>query len=79
MPFTMLSAIFSAFFLVRVIKGHWARHPHYLGLAMIGSLVATVALARFAPGMEDDMIVGNLATFVGGAATITLFDLVMGA
>ena len=78
MPMTLLSAVFAAFFLVRLIKGPWMRHPHYLGLAMIGSIIATVILAQVAPGYEDDFIAGNIATFAGAAGAITVFDLVIG-
>lgn len=42
---TLLSAVFSGFFLIRIIKGPWMRHSHYLGLAMIGSILAMLALA----------------------------------
>lgn len=76
MPMTLLSAVLVSFFLVRVIKGPWARHPHYLSLAMIGSVAATIVLTRISPGMEDDFIAGNAATFFGA---IALYDMAKGA
>lgn len=79
MPLTLLSVVFSSFFLVRVIKGPWMRHPHYLGLAMIGSIVATVALAMIAPGAQDDFIAGNIAAFAGAFLAIQIFDRLVGA
>jgi len=74
MPMTLLSAVFSSFLLVRLIKGPWMRHPHYLGLAMIGSILSTLVLATFSPGMEDDLIAGNLAAFAGAFVAIQAFD-----
>jgi hypothetical protein len=78
MPMTLLSAVLSSFFLVRLIKGPWMRHPHYLGLAMIGSILSTVILASVSPGMEDEFIAGNLAAFAGAFVAIQAFDRLSG-
>ncbi|MCB1382538.1 MAG: hypothetical protein KDJ73_06345 [Notoacmeibacter sp.] len=79
MPLPLFSAVLSSFFLVKLIKGHWMRHPHYLGLAMIGAIVATLILSQAAPGMEEDFIASNLACFGGAFGAIMLFDLAMRA
>jgi hypothetical protein len=78
MPMTLLSAVFSGFVLVRLIKGPWTRYPHYLGLAMIGSILSTVILASVSPGMEDEFIAGNLAAFAGAFLAIQIFDKLTG-
>jgi hypothetical protein len=78
MPMTLLSAVLSSFFLVRLIKGPWMRYPHYLGLAMIGSILSTVILASVSPGMEDEFIAGNLAAFAGAFVAIQAFDKLTG-
>lgn len=75
---TLLSAVFSGFFLIRIIKGPWMRHSHYLGLAMIGSILAMLALAFLSPGLQDDFIAGNLGAFAIAFAAIWAFDHIVG-
>ncbi|MCC0028416.1 MAG: hypothetical protein R3D65_11375 [Zhengella sp.] len=74
MPFTLLSAVLSAFFLVRILKGPWFRHPHYLGLAIIGSIAGKLLVASFAPDLASGMVAGSLAPLIGAAIAIMAFD-----
>ncbi len=73
------SALFNSFFVVRIVKGPWRRNPQYLAVAMVGSILATLTLKAFWPGMEDSFIIGGLVSFGGSWAGMMLFDAVLSA
>ena len=43
----LLSAIFTAFTMVRVIKGPWLRNPQYLATGILGAVVGTLVLHAY--------------------------------
>lgn len=79
MPGVILNALFSSFFLVRIVKGRWTHHPHYLAVSLMGSIIALLALHAASPGSEDGFIAGNLAALAGAWAGIALYDAALGA
>lgn len=76
MPSVILSAIFSSFLFVRLIKGPWLRNPQYLAAAMIGSAILSLVGNSLFPGSADDMLMSNIWAFGGSLAGIFLFDFV---
>lgn len=79
MPAIVFNALFSSFFLVRVVKGRWTRHPHYLAVALVGAVIALLALQAASPGSESSFIAGNLAALAGAWGGVMLYDLLFGA
>jgi hypothetical protein len=77
-PSIILSALFSSFLTVKIVKGSWTRNPQYLVLSIVGGAIAMVALNALSPGSADDFILGNVATFAGAIATIFAFDAATG-
>ncbi len=74
MPGIVISALFSSFFLVRLVKGPWARYPHYLAMTMFGASVAGLTADAFSPGLADELVAGNLIIFAGAFLAIQAFD-----
>ncbi len=70
----VFSALFTAFFVVRIFKGPWMRNPQYVAAAVIGAVVVSGVLLRVSPDLEGDMIVGGLAGFAGAWGGIFAFD-----
>lgn len=73
------NALFSSFFLVRVVKGGWTRNPQYLAVALVSSMIALIGLHAWSPGAEDSLILGNVAALAGAWLGILLFDQIMDA
>ena len=78
MPDIILSALFSSFFIVRVIKGPWMANPQYLAISIFGSATAMLMLNAVAPGAADEFIAGNGAAFAGAYLSIAAFDIAIG-
>lgn len=74
MTSVIIAALASAFFLVRIVKGPWTRHPQYVASATIGAVVISLLLFKLAPDLEADMIVGGIAGLVGAGAGIFVFS-----
>ncbi|WP_245476736.1 hypothetical protein, partial [Mesorhizobium sp. M1A.F.Ca.IN.020.03.1.1] len=53
----LLPAIFTAFTMVRVLKGPWLRNPQYLASGILGAIVGALLLHAFWPAYDDDVIV----------------------
>lgn len=78
MPDIILSALFSSFFIVRVIKGPWMANPQYLAISIFGSATAMLVLNALSPGAADAFIAGNGAAFAGAYLSIAAFDMATG-
>jgi membrane associated rhomboid family serine protease len=74
----LLSAIFTDFTMVRLLKGPWLRNPQYLASGIIGALVGTLLLHGFWPAADDDFIVGSVTGIFGSWAGMALFDTILG-
>ena len=74
----VLSALGTAFFLVRVVKGPWMRNPQYLAAALTGALIAGLLLNSYSEDLEASFIFGTLAGLAGGWAGIFAFDRLIG-
>ena len=74
----LLSALFTAFPMVRLIKGSWLQNPHYLASAFTGAMAFLLGLQAYWPGMENDFFVGSLAGAAGSWGGMVLFDVVIG-
>jgi hypothetical protein len=74
----LLSAILTAFTMVRIIKGPWLRNPQYLAAGIAGSVVAALVLHTYWPGFEDDFIVGGVVGIAGSWGGMVLFDTALG-
>ena len=70
----LIGALSSAFFLVRIVKGPWTRHPQFVAAAAIGAMVASLILYKIAPDLEYNLIVGSIAGLVGAGIGIFTFD-----
>lgn len=79
MPTLVFNALFSSVFVVRIVKGRWTRHPHYLAIATLASLLALMVLNAWQPGAADSFIYGNLAAIVGGWLGLLVYDRTVGA
>ena len=77
-PSIVLTALFSSFLTVKIVKGSWKRNPQYLVLSIVGGAVAMVVLNILSPGSAEDFILGNVAAFVGAVATIFAYDAATG-
>lgn len=75
----LISALTTAFFLVRVVKGPWMRNPQYLATALTGALVAGLMLNSYSEELEASFIFGGLAGLAGGWLAIFAFDCFIGA
>lgn len=73
----LVSAIFTAFTMVRLLKGPWLRNPQYLASGIVGAVVGTLLLHRFGPGFDDDFIVGGATGIFGSWAGMALFDTIL--
>ena len=74
----LLSAIFTAFTMVRVIKGSWLRNPQYLATGILGAIVGALVLHAYWPAYDDDFIVGGVTGIFGSWAGMALFDAILG-
>lgn len=74
MPEIVLSALSTAFLLVRFVKGPWRRHPQYVAAALIGALAVGLIMAKFTPDIGNDFVLGGLAGLAGARAGIAAFD-----
>ncbi|MDX8434890.1 MULTISPECIES: hypothetical protein [Mesorhizobium] len=74
----LLSAIFTAFTMVRVLKGRWLRNPQYLASGIVGAIVAALLLHAFWPAADDDLIVGGATGIFGSWAGMAVFDAILG-
>ena len=55
----LLSSIFTAFTMVRVLKGPWLRNPQYLATGILGAIVAVLLLNGLWPSYDDDFVIGR--------------------
>lgn len=76
---TVLSALSTAFFMVRIVKGPWMRNPQYVAAALTGALVAGLLLNSFSEELEADFIFGSIAGLFGGWLGIFGFDRFLGS
>ncbi|WP_245429148.1 hypothetical protein [Mesorhizobium sp. WSM3860] len=74
----LLPAIFTAFTMVRVLKGPWLRNPQYLASGILGAIVGALLLHAFWPAYDDDFIVGGATGIFGSWAGMVLFDAILG-
>ena len=74
----LLSAIFTAFAMVRFIKGPWLRNPQYLASGIAGAIVAILVAHSFWPAADDSFIVGMAAGVAGSWCGMAAFDRVLG-
>lgn len=72
----LLTALSSAFLLVRVIKGPWMRNPQYVASAIVGAIAVLLVIGSFAPDLQNDLVVGGLAGAGGAWMGIVAFDLI---
>ncbi|WP_258051704.1 hypothetical protein [Mesorhizobium sp. INR15] len=70
----LLSAVFTAFTMVRLLRGPWLRNPQYLASGIVGAVVAALLLQGFWPGADDDFVIGGLTGVFGSWAGMVLFD-----
>ncbi|MDX8478119.1 hypothetical protein RFN28_06450 [Mesorhizobium sp. VK24D] len=74
----LLSAVFTAFTMVRVLKGPWLRNPQYLATGILGAIVGALVLHGFWPAYDDDFIFGGVTGIFGSWGGIALFDAILG-
>jgi hypothetical protein len=74
----LLSAIFTAFTMVRIIKGPWLKNPQYLAAGIAGAIVGTLVLHSYWPDLDGDFIVGGIAGIAGSWGGMLLFDTALG-
>jgi membrane associated rhomboid family serine protease len=74
----LLSAVFTAFTMVRLLKGPWLRNPQYLASGIVGAIVGALALHAFWSAYDDDFIIGGVTGIFGSWAGMALFDAVLG-
>lgn len=72
----VLSALSSAFFFVRIVKGPWMRNPQYVAAATIGGVALSLGLYLYSPSLENNLIVSGLVGAAGAWAGIAAFDLI---
>jgi hypothetical protein len=70
----LIGALSTAFFLVRIVKGPWTRHPQFVAAATIGAVVASLILYKIAPDLEYNIIVGGFAGLAGAGIGMFAFD-----
>ncbi|WP_246675250.1 hypothetical protein [Mesorhizobium sp. B2-3-4] len=70
----LLSAVFTAFTMVRLLKGPWLRNPQYLAAGIVGAVLGTLVLHAVWPAADDDFIVGGVTGIFGSWAAMALFD-----
>lgn len=73
-----LSAVFSALFSVRILKGPWMRYPQYLAVSIIGGLAAMLLLHHGWPQFDEDFFLPTIAAFVGACVAVFAFDQLIG-
>ena len=74
----LLSAVFTAFAMVRVLKGPWLRNPQYLASGILGAIVGVLLLHAFWPAYDDDFIVGGVMGIFGSWVGMAVFDAILG-
>ena len=74
----LLPAIFTAFTMVRVLKGPWLRNPQYLASGILGAIIGALLLHAFWPAYDYDFIVGGVTGIFGSWAGMALFDAILG-
>ncbi|MBZ9798080.1 hypothetical protein [Mesorhizobium sp. ES1-4] len=78
MPDFLMSGIFTAFTMVRLLKGPWLRNPQYLATGILGAIGAAMLLHGFRPAYDDDLIIGGVTGIFGSWAGMALFDAILG-
>ncbi len=79
MPSILVSAVLSAFFATRLLKGAWVRNPQYLALSMVGSLAGILVLHSGWPQFDDGFVVPNAVSLAGAFVAVFAFDRAIGA
>ncbi|TIV61827.1 MAG: hypothetical protein E5V86_22440 [Mesorhizobium sp.] len=74
----LLSAVLTAFTMVRVSKGSWLRNPQYVATGILGAVVGALLLHAYWPAYDDDFIVGGVTGIFGSWAGMALFDAIVG-
>ncbi len=74
----LLSAVFTAFTMVRLLRGPWLRNPQYLASGIVGAIVGALLLHVFWPAADDDFIVGGAIGIFASWAGMALFDTILG-
>jgi len=74
----LLSSIFTAFTMVRVLRGPWLRNPQYLATGILGAIVAVLLLHGLWPAYDDDFVIGGVTGIFGSWAGMALFDAILG-
>lgn len=78
MPGLVINALLTSFFLVRLMKGGWLRHPQAVAVATVASLAALLALGSVDPGAENSVVYGNLAALAGAWLGVLACDRILG-
>lgn len=74
----LLSGIFTAFTMVRVLKGPWLRNPQHLATGILGAIVAVLLLHGLWPAYDGDFIIGGVTGIFGSWVEMALFDAILG-
>ncbi|MBI1260650.1 MAG: hypothetical protein GC184_02895 [Rhizobiales bacterium] len=72
-----ITALFTSFFLVRLVKGSWTRNPAYVALSIFGGMAGLILLMKLSPGAEGSLIYGNFAALGGALTAILIYDQAM--
>lgn len=73
----LISALSTAFFLVRLVKGPWMRNPQYVAAATIGAVAISLMVNSLLPSFENNMITESLTGAGGAWGGILAFDLLL--
>ncbi|UDL89946.1 hypothetical protein LGH82_00580 [Mesorhizobium sp. PAMC28654] len=74
----LLSAVLTAFTMVRLLRGPWLRNPQYLASGIVGAIVGVLLLHGIWPAADDDFIVGGVTGIFGSWAGMAVFDTILG-
>ena len=73
----LLTAILSAFLVVRVLVGPWARNPVHLVVAMVGAVVAGLLVVGIPLPIFEDAVTQRVTIFIGAVVFTLGFDRAM--
>lgn len=79
MPGLIFNALFSSFFMVKLVRGRWTRNPDHLAAATVASVCALIILNCWSPGAAASFIYGNLAALGGAWLGLFVYGRIAGA